>query len=473
MSTSEQRTLKVTQSLLGLAFCLSAACSERHEQLIGLSATGAGSDAAAAAIDRELYYVACGSGPQATPTSPQGTQALGHIPTGLPAHLSIGLQENQGGKWLRDSGVAWDYRWAYFAPSGENVDWYNDWGYGGADGSFATQYFEECSGQGFIPAVLYYNLTDDYAPTGDTGKTLAKLQSAIIMSDYFTKFKALMQLAKAHANPVVVILEGNVFGLIQQQSHSNSAASAAIASSGLADLASLPDTVAGFGLAFLQMRKAAGADNVVLGINVPYWSTGDFVSANTADDIQPHVDAQYAYLAPFGLGSNVTGTTYDFVGTNPLAADFDWFRLDQADNGNQSQDLWWDPSDTAALTTRSFNRYAEWLRLFNQASSLRWMLWQIPMGNSLSPNSDNPNTNGGSPPSTAAGWKDNRTEYFFCSESNQHLGKFADTGVIALLFGAGGTGCTDQTSDYYPDGQLFLKTHAGAIIAAGGFPLTP
>jgi hypothetical protein len=101
------------------------------------------------------------------------------------------------------------------------------------------------------------------------------------------------------------------------------------------------------------------------------------------------------------------------------------------------------------------------------------MLWQIPMGNSNSPNVDNPSTNGGAAPTTAAGWKDNRPEYFFCSESNQHLGQFADAGVIALLFGAGGTGCTDQTSDYYPDGKLFLKSHAGAVVSAGGFPLTP
>jgi len=104
------------------------------------------------------------------------------------------------------------------------------------------------------------------------------------------------------------------------------------------------------------------------------------------------------------------------------------------------------------------------LGLFNKNSNLRWMLWQIPMGNSNSPNIDNPSTNVASAPSAAAGWKDNRPEYFFCSESNQHLGQFADAGVIALLFGAGGTGCTDQTSDYYPDGQLFLKSRAGAVV---------
>jgi hypothetical protein len=280
-----------------------------------------------------------------------------------------------------------------------------------------------------------------------------------------------MQRASGYAKPVVVIVEGGYFGDLQQQSHGNTSTTASIASSGLPELASLPDTVAGFGLAFLAMRKAASADNVVLGIDVPFWATGEFILANTSDDIQPHVDSQYAFLAPFGLADNLTGATFDFVANSPGPGDFDWLRLDQANNGNQSQDVWWDPSDSAILTSRSFNRYAEWLRLFNQASNLRWALWQLPLGNSNSPNIDNPNTAGGSPPSGAGGWKDNRTEYFFCSQSNRHLGRFADAGVIALLFGSGGAGCTDQTSDYYVDGQPFLKTHAGALLAAGCFPL--
>ncbi len=452
-----------------IAFVVSmVACSERRELLIGLPASNSGD--ANGAIN---YLIDCGVGPQAPPSTPQGAAASGHIPTGLSPHLGIGFQEDNGGTWLQNSGVKWDYRWAYFSPTSPGVDWYNDWGYGAADGSFATTYFEECDAQGFIPVVQYFNLNGDYAPAGDTTQTLTKLQSASNMNDYFSRFKVLMEKAKAFAKPVVIILEGNLAGLIQQQSHSNSATYAAIAASGLPDLAGLPDTVAGFGLGFLQMRKAVGATNVVLSLDIPYWATGDFISANVTDDIEPHVDGQYAFLSTMGLGANSTGEAFDFIATNPLAADFDWFLYDKADNGNQSQDLWWDPSDAAPIASRSFNRYAQWLKLFNQVSNLRWMLWQIPMGNSNSPNIDDPSTSGGSAPTTAAGWKDNRPEYFFCSESNQHLGQFADAGVIALLFGAGGTGCTDQTSDYYPDGRLFLKSRAGAVVSAGGFPLTP
>ncbi len=453
---------------------LLVACSERSELLIGLPASPVanssdGGDASAPVT----YLITCGSGPESPPSTPQGASASGRIPPNLPAHMGIGFQENSGGTWLQTSGVNWDYRWSYFSPTSPGNDWYNDWGYGAADGSFATDYFNECDTQGFIPVIQYYNLNGDYAPAGDTTQTLVKIQNVSYMNDYFSKFKAFLEKAKTFGKPVVVLVEGNIGGLLQQQSHSNSSESAAIATSGIAELAGLPDTVAGFGLALLQLRKSVEADNVLLGFDVPFWATGDFISYNVADDIEPHVNAQYAYLSALGLGANVTGQTYDFVATNPLSADFDWFQYDLADNGNQTQNIWWGPDDSAPIDTRSFNRYAEWLRLFNQASSLRWMLWQIPMGNSNSPNRDNPNTNGGSAPDTAAGWKDNRPEYFFCSESNHHLGQFADAGVFALLFGAGGNGCTDQTSDYYPDGQLFLKSHAGTLIRSGGFPLTP
>ena len=74
-------------------------------------------------------------------------------------------------------------------------------------------------------------------------------------------------------------------------------------------------------------------------------------------------------------------------------------------------------------TRKSFNRYAEWLRLWNHKSSKRWVLWQIPLGNS---NHRNVANNG----SARAGYKDNRPEYFF-GNGTAHLAKFADAGVIA------------------------------------------
>src|SRR6185436_9714608 len=115
------------------------------------------------------------------------------------------------------------------------------------------------------------------------------------------------------------------------------------------------------------------------------------------------------------------------------------------------------------ISSRSFNRYAEWLRLWNQKAKRRWVLWQIPLGNS---NHRNVNNNGGQ----REGYKDNRPEYFFAS-GTAHLARFAESGVVSLLFGAGAGGVSSYQNDTYTDGQLFMKSRAGAFLNGGGLPI--
>ncbi|HYP91138.1 MAG TPA: PA14 domain-containing protein, partial [Polyangiaceae bacterium] len=143
---------------------------------------------------------------------------------------------------------------------------------------------------------------------------------------------------------------------------------------------------------------------------------------------------------------------------DPLDRDADFYRL------TQNSDRWWDASDSASISSKSFNRYAEWLRLWNVKAQKRWVLWQIPLGNSSSKNVYN---NGGA----SEGYKDNRAEYFF-GAGTAHIEKFANSGVVALLFGAGAGGQSTYTNDQYADGQLFMKSRAGAIVNAGGVALT-
>jgi hypothetical protein len=380
-----------------------------------------------------------------------GDSAQGAIPSGLPARVMVGLFEDTGGTWLKNSGVRWDARYRYLTKG-----WVNNWGFGATDGSFALNYFQESSAQGFVPAVQYYQLFGEAG--GGESATLQKLQNAATMRAYFGDFKLLMQRAKDFGKPVLVLLEADAFGFLEQQTSGNASATAAIASSGMSELAGLPNTVAGFGLAFLQLRKAVGAGNVVLGVHISAWASGkDIAAFNVTDPLGPEVDKVYGFLAPFGLASNVTGQTFDVLVGDPLDRDADFYRL------TQSSDRWWDASDTAPIASKSFNRYAEWLRLWNVKSQRRWVLWQIPLGNSSSKNVYN---NG----AASEGYKDNRPEYFF-GAGTAHIEKFANSGVIALLFGAGAGGQSSYTNDQYADGQLFMKSRAGAILNAGGVPL--
>jgi hypothetical protein len=377
----------------------------------------------------------------------------GSIPRGLPARLLVGLFEDTGQTWMKDSGVPWDVRYRYFVKG-----WIDNWGYGPGNGQWELQFLKECQAQGFLPAIQYYQLNGE--PGGGEDQFLAKLRNATTMRSYFSDFKVLMQRAREFGKPVLVLVEADGFGLLQKQTQSNPHAHAAVASTGLPELSGLPNTVAGWGLAFLQLRKAVGASNVILGIHISAWAgDGDLAHFSITQPLQPEVTKVHTFLQPFGLAPNVTGTAWDVLVGDPLDRDAEFYRR------TSQQDRWWDPSNSAPITSKSFNRYAEWLRLWNVTSGKRWVLWQIPLGNSNHLNVDNTRN------APREGYQDNRAEYFFGPHGAAHREKFARSGVIALLFGKGEGRQSSYTNDVYTDGQLFMKSRAGAFLKAGGLAI--
>ena len=131
------------------------------------------------------------------------------------------------------------------------------------------------------------------------------------MRAYFGDFKLLMQRAKDFGKPVVVLMEADAFGFLQQQTGSNPSTYAAIAAIRHAGAGGLPNTVAGWGLAFLQIRASRWARAT------PCWACTSPAgpAARTSptirvtDPLAPEVDKVYNFLAPLGLAANVTGST--------------------------------------------------------------------------------------------------------------------------------------------------------------------
>jgi hypothetical protein len=389
--------------------------------------------------------------PPPPPPPPPSGGAAGLIPLGYPNRLAVGLYEDHGGTWMRDSGAKWDMRYRYFVQG-----WANNWGWSPRDGSWGLSYLKESDAQGFRPVVQYYvmNGISNY----NEGAFLATAQDASKMADYFGQWKLLMQRVKEFGKPTVILVEADGFGFLEQQSGGNSSAYAAVSATGLPELAGLPNTVAGWGLAFLELREAVGATNATLAMDISGWATGkDLLYFNVTDPLGPEVDKAYGFLAPLGLAPNQTGRTWDLLANNPLDRDSDYYTT-------LGQNRWWDASSSAAIGSKSFNRFAEWLRLWNVKAKMRWVLWQIPLGNS---NHLNVYNNG----AARQGYKDNRPEYFFGSGSAAHRDAFVKSGVIGLFFGAGASGMSMYTNDYYTDSQLFMKSRAGAFLNAGGLPI--
>lgn len=375
--------------------------------------------------------------------------------SGVPNRLMVGLFESPGGTWMKNSGVPWNVRYCYLTKG-----WVDNWGWGAYDGSWALGYMKESDGIGAVPVLMFYQMNGEAG--GGEGKFWAKTQDSALMKSYFGDFKILMQRAKDFGKPVYVELEADGFGFLQTQTGGDPNSAAAVASTGLPELAGLPNTVAGWGMAFLALKKAVGADNAFLAMHVSPWAGGkDLFAWSVTEPLQTEVDKLFGFLAPLGLAPNATGATYDALVNDPCDRDADFYRVTQNDGGAH----WWDTSATASIDSRSFNRYREWLRLWTVKSGKRWLLWQIPLGNSHHLNVDN---NGG----PREGYKDNRPEYFLGKDGPAHARAFADAGVIALLFGAGHQATSNYGNDIYTDGTSFMQSRGRAFFAEGGVSLT-
>ena len=385
--------------------------------------------------------------------APLVTPPAGSIPAGLPARLLVGLFEDTGQTWMKDSGVPWDVRYRYFTKG-----WVNNWGWAPADGSWGQQFMRECDAQGFIPAVQYYQLNRRAGRRrGPVPREGAERDHD---ASYFGDFKVLMQRAKEFGKPVLVLLEADGFGFLQQQTQSNPNAYAAIAATGLPELAGLPNTVAGWGLAFLQMRKAVGANNAILGIHISAWASGkDIAHFSVTDPLQPEVDKVYNFLArsAWGPTSRARPTTCWWAIRSTATRTSTGSCRGRTAGGTRAT--------RAAISSKSFNRYAEWLRLWNVTSGKRWVLWQIPLGNS------NHQQRVQQRQRAARGLQGQPPRVLLRQAAPRTWRSSPSSGVIALLFGRGEGGQSSYTNDVYTDGQLFMKSRAGAFLKAGGLAI--
>jgi hypothetical protein len=377
------------------------------------------------------------------------SSTAGQVPDGLPKHLAVGLYAIHGNRWMSDSGVPWDARFRYLAKG-----WRDTFGTGADDGSWALDYMNEAKAENEIPVLAYIELMNP--PDNDY---LGRIQDPAAMATYFTDFKLLMERARAFGKPVVVLLENTAFAFIELGARHDPTVPAAVASTGLPELSDLPNTVAGWGLAFLRLRRAVGALNAKLAIDVAHWASGlDVIYVDTSVPLAPEVDRVWAFLGPMGVGPNLTGDTFDLLSHHVSDFDFDYSRL------VLNNDVWWEPADNASASTRSFTRYLTWLSLWNQRAGRRWVLWEIPVGNSNHLNVDNIGQ-------VRGGYRDNRVEWLFGWSGDLHRRAMARAGVALVLCGLAASTQASVTSDYDSEGNLFMQTYAGAYLRGGGQPL--
>ena len=117
---------------------------------------------------------------------------------------------------------------------------------------------------------------------------------------------------------------------------------------------------------------------------------------------------------------------------------------------------WWTPID--------FNHDLRFLRDYHSRIPLPIVMWQIPLGNTVSPIVNN----------TPYHYKDNKVQWLLGAGGRAHLRSFVRAGGVALLFGGGQAQDTDAgnaSGDGHPDDGGYFDARARAYYRAGPIPL--
>src|SRR5450759_1134059 len=139
----------------------------------------------------------------------------GALPQG---RLHFGLASNPSDLgWMTSSGVPWRYRYAYLAGGVNTANPWQNWN--SPTGAYAANYMSASSTNGYIPVFTYYELLQSNPSTGSTesDRDYSNLNNASTMASYYANFKLLMQMAGQFGNTVVVHVEPDLWGYLQQR----------------------------------------------------------------------------------------------------------------------------------------------------------------------------------------------------------------------------------------------------------------
>ena len=206
-------------------------------------------------------------------------------------------------------------------------------------------------------------------------------------------------------------VEPDLWGFLHQRAKTDDATRIPIVvgSSGVPELADLPDDLSGFARAIVRLRDRS-APNVILGYHVSAWGTGKDLFVSNAldvavDDVARREAAFYESL----------GATFDVAFAEFSDRDAAFKQHIYRDKGRS----WWDADD--------FTRHIRFLSQFVELTGRRIVLWQIPYGNTRMRAMDN----------TWNHFQDTRVEWLLDDPGREHLNQYLGAGVIGLLFGRG------------------------------------
>jgi hypothetical protein len=346
------------------------------------------------------------------------------VPSGLPKQLAFGTDGDisKSAQFIQES----EYQYQYLAGDIFSNGW-TTWN--SPAGEFARNFLNQVDKMGKIPVFTYYNIVPARHRFEEPAFT--NLNDPEVMNRYFEDWKFLLQICKKFGKKVIIHYEPDLFGYMQMYKGDAAKSVIKVGLSNQADVSSFTNDAKGLAQAIVRMRNKY-APNVILGWHASQWATGvdvikgkhnpEEVATETAiyyKSLNAKFDIIFSEFADRDAG-------YDLVVRNKANAL--WSIKADADNNNLSD----------------FDRFQRFLKKLNSLTGQKIILWQIPVGNSLTNTCNN----------TTGHYKDNRAEYFLQpvieNGNRDNLINYSRAGVIAFLFGSGdenGTSYMDKKRD--------------------------
>jgi hypothetical protein len=373
--------------------------------------------------------------------------AQGPLPAGWPSRVELGMADSPGGAAAMRQTAPFAFRYQYLA-GGVNTG--SGWATWNTNGDFPRYYIEDSIANGIIPVFTYYMLLQSRPGGGDeAAANYTNLNTTATMTAYYNDLRLFFQKAGAFPTQTIVLhVEPDFWGYMQQRASGDDAGtvSARVSETGIAQLAGLPSTVAGFARGIVALRNAY-APNVLLGYHVSVWGTRVDIALQNPSDAE--VDQLAARAAAF---HNSLGAAFDIAFAEFSDRDSGYYQHVVGDAGRS----WWDADD--------FRRNVRFLAGFSAATGKRIVMWQIPYGNTRMRAMNN--TNGH--------YQDNRPEWLLDEAARTHLSAYRAAGVVAFLFGGGASGvtcaCNARNDGVTNPAAVNGNTIASELAAAGTAP---
>jgi hypothetical protein len=375
----------------------------------------------------------------------------GTVPAGLPGYFGFGCIDKadsyavDGPHFFKDltpPSACWDYSYAYLTPN------WTGWISGGG---WAKQELQHWESKGQIQVFTFY-----YTPY-----TLSNYTTGSWMNTYLSDFKTLMQVCAANTTKVVIVhIEPDLMGYWQQAGKSpTTTGTVNMSGSGFnetddgVNITSLPNTIQGWSEALYRIRNQYAKGKVLLAHHFTHWATNNDVYINSSGMNQSATNTQVDAITTFISGVE-NGHPYDLIFSDPSDRDADWYRI----QGGGSNTRWTDPG-LAYTDARSWGRIAYIINRASTTLARRFMIWQVPNGNTYFKTCNNTSghyrdysSQSFLPSTSANGSSGTPGDAYSSSSTTTGPGFYAQNGVIGVLFGEGG-----YDSNYSPHDMTHLR----------------